>query len=177
MNTSPADVIGRLRNAGIETLLTGSTAMNYYAAPRGTADIDLLLALDPAAYEGRIRPLFEPDWYVAALVDAGKDHLGQISSGITRFDLILRTDAWTRQRFRRGIEVDDPVLGRVRITTAEDLVLAKLEAFGASGYDLHWSDVRNVRRHVELDWAYLERWAMDLGLADLVERLRTAGQP
>lgn len=174
---NPADVIGRLRDAAIGTLLTGSTAMNYYAEPRGTADMDLLLELDPDTYEAQIRPLFEPDWYVANLVHAGKDHLGQISSGVTRFDLILRTDAWTAERFRRGIEVDDPALGRVRITTAEDLVLAKLEAFGASGYDLHWSDVRNVRRHVELDWAYLERWATGLGLTELVRRLRAADQP
>jgi hypothetical protein len=174
---NPAEVIERLRAAGIGALLTGSTAMNYYAEPRGTADMDLLLDMDPAAYEAQIRPLFEPEWYVAALVQSGRDHLGQISSGLTRFDLVIRRDAWTAERFRRGTAVDDPALGRVQITTAEDLVLAKLESFRASGYDLHWSDVRNIGRHVELDWAYIERWAAALGVADLIHRLRTAAQP
>jgi hypothetical protein len=173
---NPADVIGRLRDAGIRSLLTGSTAMNYVAEPRGTADMDVILDLDPAAYEARVRPLFEPDWYVAAVVLAGRDHLGQLSSGVTRFDLIMRPDAWTAERFRRGIEVDDPALGRVRITTAEDLVLAKLEAFQASSYDLHWSDVRNICRHVDLDWPYLDRWAPVVGVTNLVRRVRAEQQ-
>jgi hypothetical protein len=42
-----SDVSKRLDNAGIGYMLTGSMAMNYYAEPRMTRDIDLVVALRP----------------------------------------------------------------------------------------------------------------------------------
>ncbi len=41
----PLDVIRRLEDAGLETMLTGSMALNHYAQPRMTRDIDIVLAL------------------------------------------------------------------------------------------------------------------------------------
>ena len=48
------DVSRRLETAGIKFMLTGSVAMNYYAQPRMTRDIDLVVALEGAARGGRI---------------------------------------------------------------------------------------------------------------------------
>lgn len=45
------DVSERLESAGIEYMLTGSVAMNYYAQPRMTRDIDLVVALDDVRKE------------------------------------------------------------------------------------------------------------------------------
>ena len=53
------DVGARLEGAGMAYMLTGSMAMNYYATPRMTRDIDLVVALS-AAGSARIRGLFEP---------------------------------------------------------------------------------------------------------------------
>jgi hypothetical protein len=39
------EVSERLESAGIAFMLTGSVAMNYYAQPRMTRDIDLVAAL------------------------------------------------------------------------------------------------------------------------------------
>ena len=39
------DVVQRLSQAEIEYMLTGSFALNYYAQPRMTRDIDLVIAL------------------------------------------------------------------------------------------------------------------------------------
>jgi hypothetical protein len=39
------DVSRRLESAGISFMLTGSVAMNYYAQPRMTRDIDLVVSL------------------------------------------------------------------------------------------------------------------------------------
>jgi hypothetical protein len=55
------DVAERLERAGIAYMLTGSVAMNYYAQPRMTRDIDLVVALDPSD-AARIRNTFEPDF-------------------------------------------------------------------------------------------------------------------
>ena len=39
------DVTRRLEDAGLETMLTGSMALNHYAQPRMTKDIEIVLAL------------------------------------------------------------------------------------------------------------------------------------
>ena len=45
-------------------MLTGSVAMNYYARPRMTRDIDLVVSLKPGEAQTIVR-LFEPDYYVS----------------------------------------------------------------------------------------------------------------
>ena len=45
------DVCARLDSAGIAYMLTGSLAMSFYARPRMTRDIDLVVALEAAAAE------------------------------------------------------------------------------------------------------------------------------
>src|SRR6185503_5103860 len=57
------DVTRRLGEAGIQYMLTGSFALNYYAQPRMTRDIDLVVALAPKDAESVVA-LFEGDYYV-----------------------------------------------------------------------------------------------------------------
>jgi len=45
------DVSQRLDHVGLAYMLTGSMAMNYYAQPRMTRDIDVVVALAPADAE------------------------------------------------------------------------------------------------------------------------------
>jgi len=47
------DVCARLDGAGIAYMLTGSLAMSYYARPRMSRDIDLIIALETAEAERR----------------------------------------------------------------------------------------------------------------------------
>jgi hypothetical protein len=54
------DVSQRLEGAGIDFMLTGSMAMNYYAQPRMTRDVDVVVALESADAD-RIVRLFTPD--------------------------------------------------------------------------------------------------------------------
>ena len=55
------DVSQRLAGADMAFMLTGSVAMNYYAQPRMTRDIDLVVALTTADAEMVVR-LFEADY-------------------------------------------------------------------------------------------------------------------
>jgi hypothetical protein len=59
------DVCARLDRAGIEYMLTASMAMNYYALPRMTRNIDLVVAVEPHDAE-KLSAVFEPDDYVPA---------------------------------------------------------------------------------------------------------------
>ena len=55
------DISRRFEQAGIPYMLTGSMAMNYYAQPRMTRDIDVVIAPEDA---GRVAALFRSDYYV-----------------------------------------------------------------------------------------------------------------
>jgi hypothetical protein len=65
------DVSSRLERGGLAYMLTGSMAMNYYAQPRMTRGIDLVVALAPKDTDTVVR-LFTPDYYVfgSALAEA-----------------------------------------------------------------------------------------------------------
>src|SRR5439155_1120326 len=59
------DISRKFEQAGIAYMLTGSMAMNYYAQPRMTRDIDVVVALTPPQVETIVR-LFSPEYYVNA---------------------------------------------------------------------------------------------------------------
>ena len=58
------DISRKFEQAGIPYMLTGSMAMNYYAQPRMTRDIDVVIALAPQQIEAIVR-LFSPEYYVS----------------------------------------------------------------------------------------------------------------
>src|SRR3972149_8362797 len=57
------EVAGRLDATGIAYMITGSTAANFYAVPRMTRDIDVVVALSDRDIEKFIRA-FEKDHYL-----------------------------------------------------------------------------------------------------------------
>src|SRR5205085_8606412 len=58
------DISRRFEQVGIPYMLTGSMAMNYYAQPRMTRDIDGVIAIGPEDV-ARVTALFQPDYYVS----------------------------------------------------------------------------------------------------------------
>src|SRR6266481_4257599 len=58
------DISRRFEKADISYMLTGSMAMNYYAQPRMTRDIDVVIAIGPEDVD-RVAALFRPDYYVS----------------------------------------------------------------------------------------------------------------
>src|SRR3712207_4810944 len=57
------DVSERLESGGVAFMLTGSMAMNYYAQPRMTRDIDLVVKLAVDQMD-LFMGLFESEYYV-----------------------------------------------------------------------------------------------------------------
>ncbi len=57
--------------------------------------------------------------------------------------------------------------------TPEDLILSKLDWARETGSELQERDVREILAGVEdLDSDYLETWATQLGLSDMLEKAR-----
>ncbi len=177
------EVIDRLVAAGIPAFVTGSEAMAVLGLGyRATNDIDLVLDLEPAQFDRVLRPAFEPEYLVAALLHVGRRWLSSAirSRGeVYKADFVIREpDAWGAEAMGRAFEVDDPGLGAVRVSTAEDLLLAKLEFADGDLDGLHGRDIGRLlaARWERLDHAYVRRHAAGLGVADvLAEALRRAG--
>jgi hypothetical protein len=55
----------RLDRAGIAYMISGSIALSYYAQPRLTRDIDIIIELSPDDDE-RLAELFADDFYIDA---------------------------------------------------------------------------------------------------------------
>ena len=105
-------VAGRLEAAGIAYMVTGSFAANYYAVPRMTRDIDLVVELS-AGDTDRFCALFEGDFYLdqaavrAAIASRGAFNLIHLAH-VVKVDCIVRKDSeyrrteFARQRRARG---------------------------------------------------------------------------
>src|SRR3990172_10385209 len=163
------DALARLEREGIAYMLTGSFALSYYAEPRMTRDIDLVV--ECAGREPkRLVALFEPEYYVAeaevggALADRSMFNVLHLDK-LVKLDLIVRKDARFREHeFERRVRVRLAGFD-AWIATREDLILSKLAWAGPSGSELQLRDVRALLAGgADLD--YLRRWAGDLGVAD-----------
>ena len=167
-------VSGRLTGQRLQFMLTGSFALAYYATPRMTRDLDLVVALE----EHDVMPLaaaFAPDFYVDA--EAAREavrterlfNLMHLASGV-KVDLIVRKRAeyrqveFARRRLVTLAGVDTWIVSR------EDLVLSKLVWARDSGSELQLRDVRSLLGET-LDLDYLRRWAAQLNVTALLDRV------
>ena len=169
-----SDVTTRLESAGIQYMLTGSVAMNYYSQPRMTRDIDIVISLG-SSDSNTIVKLFESDYYVSA--DAVADATRQQSifnivhlESVVKVDFIVKKETeYRRLEFerRQRIQVGE---AEFWIVSKEDLILSKLCWALDSRSELQLGDVRNLlSTNPDLD--YLNKWSSDLGVDRLLQDL------
>jgi len=125
------EVIARLEQAEIAYMVSGSTALNYYAEPRMTRDIDIVIELGPNG-TSRFEQIFIGEFYLdRSVIDrAVKDrgmfnliHLGRV----VKVDFIVRKDSeYRRLEFTRRHRVEAEGLA-LHMVSPEDLMLSKLE--------------------------------------------------
>lgn len=168
------DVSARLDQAGIGYMLTGSMAMNYYAQPRMTRDINIVVALQPGDTDRVVR-VFSPDYYVAReAVDSSiaRHSLFNLihNESIIKVDCIVRkpTDYRLKEFSRRQrIKIQD---FEIWIVSKEDLILSKLFWARDSHSELQLRDVKNLVA-TGCDHAYIGRWTNELGVTKLWEEV------
>jgi hypothetical protein len=165
----------RLDRAGIGYMLTGSFAMAYYATPRMTRDLDVVVALQEQDVAGVVSA-FSGDFYVddlaarQAVRSAGLFNLMHLESGI-KVDLIVRKPAEYRQvEFKRRTRVAFAGV-ETWIASREDLILSKLVWARETDSELQRRDVRALLDG-PLDREYLEKWASLLDVSTLLETIR-----
>lgn len=165
------DITKRFDRAGFNYMLTGSFALNYYAEPRMTRDIDIVVALDPKDADS-VLALFENDYYVprnAVRRALANQTLFNVihSESIIKVDCIIRKNTeYRRLEFerRQRVEVDGV---EIWIVSKEDLIISKLLWAQDSHSDFQLRDVRNLLK-TGCDAAYLEKWTRELLLDELL---------
>ncbi len=171
-------VAQRLDAAGIAYMVSGSMAMNYYAQPRMTRDIDIVIDLAPADAE-RVAALFAPDFVCE--VDAVRDAARQRgmfnvihAEWVVKVDFMVCKDVpYRREELARRRRVT--IQGQeVAIVAPEDLLLSKLYWAKDTRSEMQLRDARNLIASLPgLDWTYIERWAPALSVSALLAAVRS----
>lgn len=165
------DAVARLERAGIAYMLTGSVALSYYAEPRMTRDVDLVVELADRS-PGAVMAIFAPDYYVsesdvAHAISARTMFNVLHLEKIVKLDLIVRKDTvYRRREFDRRGRVTLPGF-EAWIVSREDLILSKLAWAKESGSELQRRDVAALLA-ADVDEAYLRSCARELSVAELL---------
>ena len=181
--SSPLDVtvlVARaLERAGIPYFLGGSMATSLQGEPRATNDIDFVIDLPESrvvALENALGPDFEVD--APSLVEAVRRksswNIFHLPS-VTKIDLFVRkTSPFDTVEFERRRHTEILPGTSIFLKTPEDSVLRKLLWFRQGGEvsSSQWRDVVEVLRVSceSVDRAYLDRWAAEIQVQDLLQR-------
>lgn len=167
------DISQRFEQVGIAYMLTGSMAMNYYAQPRMTRDIDVVIAIAPEDVH-RVAALFHPDYYVSE--ESIRESIVRESIfNLIHQDSVIKVDCIIRKRSeyrlveferRQRISILDFT---TFIVSKEDLIISKLFWAKDSHSEIRLGDVKNLLA-TGYDAAYLQRWTHELRLDNLLKQ-------
>ena len=179
-----APVVTELEKLGVPYYVGGSVASSSHGIPRSTLDVDLVADLAPR----HVAPLVEAlhgDYYISRPAVSGaidRRSCFNLIHSATSFKVDVfavknrKYDRVALERIRRRLVDEGDPSSRFNFASAEDVILSKLEWFRKGGEvsERQWGDVLGVMKVQggALDRAYLEKWAAELEVADLLKRAR-----
>lgn len=168
---------------GVPYFIAGSVASSVYGFPRATQDVDFVAAIELKHVPLLVAKL-ESEFYVDG--EAVREAVEKENSfNIVRWDTMDKVDIFVRRLegfFRSEFERRQPITVEMHgqeitlhIASPEDTLLHKLVWFRQSGeVSKHqWVDIVGILKVQgdKLDWAYLLKWASELGIADLLSEV------
>lgn len=169
-----------LEHANIPYMLTGSFAANFYAVPRMTRDIDIVIEiLEPDM--DKFLQAFEKDFYVDrnSIAEAVKyQRMFNIIHQNTVFKvdfIILKNSSYRHTEFQRKRQVSFND-AQIWIVSPEDLIVSKLFWAKDSLSEMQLKDVKNLLRTLKnLDTEYIQQWVQTLHLEPVYEKVNLNG--
>jgi hypothetical protein len=169
-----------LDQLGVVYYIGGSVSSAIHGTPRRTQDVDIIVALQLNQIHPFVQAL-QGTYYFdeQALQDAVRRGLPYNMlhlATMLKIDLIpLKNRAFTQEEARRAqAQVLEAGTQPLRVASAEDAVLTKLEWFEMGGRTSgrQWNDILGIlkRQGAAIDLPYLRRWAAILGVRDLLEQ-------
>jgi len=163
--------------AGLECAVIGGCAVNAYAEPRATKDVDFVVEVDDERHRLLVAALdARRFWRASAVGDGGgvpdlalyRDEAGR------RVDFLFAHTAFEQSALARS-ELRQPYAGvELAVVSPEDLIVYKLVA----DREQDRADIAALRRALAadgraIDWSYVERWADVWEIRERLERIRT----
>jgi hypothetical protein len=172
------DVSGKLQRLQIPYMITGSWALGFYAGPRMTRDIDVVIDLcaDDVA---RFISGFQPEYLVfPELVQSAVKSCGMFNfihqASIIKVDFIVRkNNAYSLAAFDRRTEVTLKGF-QFFVSSKEDLILAKLLWSRDSRSEIQRQDIKSLLA-TGYDRDYVLDWAKRMDLMGWLEECASEG--
>lgn len=176
-------VISALNSLAIPYAIGGSVASSLYGDPRSTRDLDLVAKMDGGQVAEFVAAL--GDHYYAdemaireAVRSARSFNVIHLATMVKIDVFISKQTPFARSQLERSrvteIGFDPPF--SASFASPEDTILSKLDWYrlGGETSDRQWNDILGVLKvqGQSLDFAYLDRWAAELRVADLLARAR-----
>ncbi len=175
------------RDMGIAHALGGSMASSLYGVPRHTQDADILAEPFPGREED-FESHFGEAYYVN--IESIRDAIQRRASfNVINLHAGFKIDVFIQgerpfdyEALRRRVEqpISEKPGDVVSVLTPEDVILSKLDWYriSAETSERQWADILGVLRVQtgRLDETYLEHWANELSLNDLLRKAREQAQ-
>jgi hypothetical protein len=174
-------VIDAFDKLGVPYLIGGSMASALHGTARSTLDTDLVCDLQAEQAKSLVQML-EKEFYIDEAMIRDAIHY-QSSFNLIHLATMFKVDVFItkHRRFdqmqfqRRQLQViANKPERKVYVTSAEDIILAKLEWYRLGGKmsDRQWRDIIGVLKVQadRLDLNYLSQWAVELDVSDLLQR-------
>ena len=175
-------VVETLQKLGVRYYICGSFASVFYGIPRATTDVDLVADLSKrhvASFVESLRGRYYIDERMILDAIARKSCFNVIYLSTSfKVDIFVAKDRpydrKSMERIRQDSLDDEHPTQQFSLPSPEDVVLSKLEWFrlGDEVSERQWRDVIGILKveAVLLDRPYLEKWAVELGIADLLAK-------
>ena len=170
------------KKLGVSYYIGGSVASSAYGIARATLDVDLVADLKIHHVDSLV-VMLESDYYIEKemILDAinrrstcNLIHLGtmlKIDIFVTKDRLY---DQCAFQRKRKETLDEEQKTDEFYLASPEDVILNKLELFrmGGESSERQWHDVVGIMQvqSNSLDKNYLQHWALELKISDLLEK-------
>ncbi len=164
------DISRKFDKANIAYMLTGSMAMNFYAQPRMTRDVDVVIEIQHEDIE-TIMHLFREEYYISS--EAVKESIEQQSMfNLIHNESVIKIDCIVRKNYkyriveferRKKITIGD---FSTYIVSKEDLIISKLIWAKESHSEVQLKDIKNLMS-TGFDKVYLQDWVQNLGLVNI----------
>jgi hypothetical protein len=171
-----------LEQIGIPYAVGGSLASSLHGVMRSTLDVDIVADMRLEHIQPLVAALSKEFYADDEMMRGAIEH--HSSFNLIHYETAFKVDIFIRklrafdqmQLERRQLSAiaTDPEQS-VYVVSPEDIVLAKLEWYRLGGEvsDRQWRDILGVlkTRAGELDLVYLRKWAKELKVTDLLERV------
>ena len=174
-------VVSNLEKLNVDYMVGGSFASSVYGLARFTQDVDLIANLRPDQVDGFTR-IFGVEFYLdrgsieRALRTGTSFNIIHFESSFKVDFFILSKSKFKEEQFSRRLlrRVNPDSDFEAYVQSPEDIILSKLEWYrrGGEASENQWRDVIGILKTQggRLDLVYLRKWAVELGVSDLLEQ-------